>query len=102
MEILNIGDKTVQIDIASELSDYHFDNARWTANKLIASSPFRDDRAPSFFVNLSRELAGAGGDSGALDYEYASGNFVKLIALLRGISYEVSADYVIDRYGPLC
>ena len=101
MEILNIGDKTVQIDIASELSDYRFDNARWAADKLIASSPFRDDRAPSFFVNLSGELAGAWGDSGALDYEYASGNFVKLIALLRGISYEESADYLIEKYGAL-
>src|SRR5699024_11208536 len=101
MEILNIGDKTVQIDIASELSDYHFDNARWTANKLIASSPFRDDRAPSFFVNLSGELAGAWGDSGALDYEYASGNFVKHIALLRGMSYEESADYLIEQTSAL-
>src|SRR5699024_9558703 len=101
MEILNIGDKTVQIDIASELSAYHFDNARWTANKLIASSPFRDDRAPSFFVNLSGELAGVWGDSGALEYESASGNFIKLIALLRGISYEESADYLIEKYGTL-
>src|SRR5699024_1558149 len=101
MEILNIGDKTVQIDIASELSDYHFDNARWQSDKLIASSPFRDDRAPSFFVNLSGELAGLWGDSGALDYEYASGNFVKLVALLRGISYEESSDYLIEKYGAL-
>src|SRR5690625_94614 len=101
MEILNIGDKTVQIDIASELSDYRFDNARWAADKLIASSPFRDDRAPSVFVTLLGGLAGVWGDSGALDYEYASGNFIKLIALLRGISYEESADYLIEKYGAL-
>src|SRR5699024_3685488 len=74
---------------------------RWQSDKLIASSPFRDDRAPSFFVNLSGELAGVWGDSGALDYEYASGNFVKLIALLRGISYEESSDYLIEKYGAL-
>src|SRR5690625_4272080 len=101
LTIINIRGHSVQIDIADELSAYHFDNARWTADKLIASSPFRDDRAPSFFVNLSGELAGAWGDSGALDYEYASGNFVKLIALLRGISYEESADYLIEKYGAL-
>src|SRR5699024_1011132 len=31
----------------------------------------------------------------------SSGNFVKLIALLRGISYEESADYLIEKYGAL-
>src|SRR5690625_773161 len=101
MTVLSIRNHSVGINNASELSDYRFDNARWAADKLIASSPFRDDRAPSFFVNLSGELAGAWGDSGALDYEYASGNFVKLIALLRGISYEESADYLIEKYGAL-
>lgn len=101
MELVNVGDKTVQIDIADELSAYHFDNARWQTDKLIASSPFRDDRAPSFFVNLSGEYVGTWGDSGALDYEYARGNFVKLIALLRGETYEEAAEYLIDKYGAL-
>src|SRR5690625_5266948 len=101
MEIVNIGDKSVRMDIADELSAYHFGNARWQSDKLIAASPFRDDQAPSVFVNLTGDLAGVWGDSGAIDYEYMSGNFVKLIALMRGISYEESADYLIEKYGTL-
>ncbi len=92
----------VEIDIAEELSEYDFGyNPRWTTDKLIASSPFRDDNAPSFFVNLTGDYAGTWADSGALDYEYARGNFVKLIALLRGISYEEASDYLLEKYGIL-
>src|SRR5699024_2875378 len=76
-------------------------NARWTADKLIASSPFRDDHAPSFFVNLSGEYAGTWADSGAIDDGERSGNFVRLIAHLRGITYEEACDYLIDKYGVL-
>lgn len=101
MTILNINGHSVQVDIAAELSEYNFDNARWNADKLIASSPFRDDRAPSFFVNLSGEYAGTFADSGALDYDHARGGFVKLIGLLRGTSYEEAGDYLIEKYGTL-
>src|SRR5690625_2115535 len=101
MKTINIRNHRVQVDIESELSEYKFDNERWTPDKLIASSPFRNDKAPSFFVNLTGEYAGTWGDSGALDEEYSSGNFVKLIALLNEMSYEDSADYLIEKYGVL-
>src|SRR5690625_1249544 len=101
MKTINIRDKRIQLDIESELREYKFDNERWTADKLIASSPFRNDQAPSFFVNLDGEYAGTWGDSGALDEEYSSGNFVKLIALLNEMTYEDSEDYLIEKYGVL-
>lgn len=101
MNIVNIRNHRVQIDIESEIREYKFDNERWTADKLIASSPFRNDQAPSFFVNLDGEYAGTWGDSGALDEEYSSGNFIKLIALLNEMTYEDSEDYLIEKYGVL-
>src|SRR5690625_714444 len=101
MKTINIRDKRIQLDIESELSEYKFDNERWTPDKLIASSPFRNDKAPSFFVNLTGEYAGTWGDSGALDEEYSSGNFVKLIALLNEMTYEDSEEYLIEKYGAL-
>lgn len=102
MTIIRIGSHDVQIDIAEELSDYNFGyNARWTADKLIASSPFREDRRASFFVNLTGELAGTWADSGAHDYDHARGNFVKLIALFRGITYDEAGDYLLGKYGAL-
>lgn len=100
-EIVHINGQSVQVDIAEELSEYQFDNERWTADKLIASSPFRDDMAPSFFVSLTGEYAGVWGDSGAYDEEYSSGNFVSLIAKLRRISYEEASEYLLEKYGVL-
>ena len=102
MEIIKIRGHDVEIDIAEELSQYDFGyNARWTADKLIASSPFRDDNRASFFVNLTGEYAGTWADSGSTDEEYSRGNFVKLIALLRGLSYEEASEYLLEKYGSL-
>ncbi len=100
-EIIRINNHDVQIDIAEELSEYQFNNERWTSDKLIASSPFREDIAPSFYVSLTGEYAGVWGDSGAYDEEYSSGNFVSLIAKLRRISYEEAAEYLLEKYGAL-
>lgn len=100
--IINIRNYSVEIDIADELREYDFGyNARWTSDKLIASSPFRDDNRASFFVNLDGEYAGTWADSGALDYEYARGGFVALIAHLRSITYEEASDYLLEKYGAL-
>src|SRR5699024_49547 len=99
MRTIKIRGQSVDVDIVDELSDHTFDNARWQAGKLIASSPFRQERAPSFFVNLEGEYAGTWGDSGAHDDEYAKGNFVKLIALLNDIAYEDAERYILDKYG---
>src|SRR5690625_4347048 len=101
MQTIKVGNQHIQLDIVDELSSYNFDNARWTSDKLIASSPFRDDKAPSFFVNLDGDYAGTWGDSGAYGDELSSGNFVKLIALLNGITYEDTADMLIDKHGAL-
>lgn len=102
MTILNIRNHSVQVDIESELREYDFGyNARWTSDKLVTSSPFRADQAPSFFVNLSGEYAGTWGDSGSIDEQYSRGNFVALIAYLRGLSYEEAEDYLLGKYGAL-
>src|SRR5699024_5565002 len=101
MQTIKVGNQRIQLDIADELSSYNFDNARWTSDKLIASSPFRDDKAPSFFVNLDGDYAGTWGDSGAYGDELSSGNFVKLIALLNGIAYEDAADMLTAKHGAI-
>ena len=101
MSVINVKGKQVDADIAEELATYSWENERWTSDKLIASSPFRDDNAPSFFVNLSGEYAGTWGDSGAYDDVYSRGNFISLIGHLRGIGYEEAGEYLIDKYGAL-
>lgn len=98
MQAIKINDQTVHVDIIGELEAYEWTNARWTGDKLIANSPFRAEQRPSFFVNLTGELAGVWGDSGSFDNYQESGNFAKLIALLNGWSYGVAAEYLLDKY----
>ncbi len=102
MPIIKIRNHEVDVDIESELAEYDWGyNAKWTHDKLIAASPFRDDSTPSFFVNLDGEYAGTFGDSGAYDDKYKSGNFTKLLAYLRAESHEETERYLLDSYGIL-
>ena len=95
---LKINGKKVDVDIEEELQEYEWSNARWTSSKLISSSPFRYDKAPSFFVDLE---TGGWADSGSYDDEFSKGNFVKLIAHLRGIYEHEAEEYLINKYGLL-
>ena len=100
MNVLRIRNQDVQVDITEELSRFDWGNrAKWTSEKLIAPSPFRYDRSPSFFVNLSGQYAGTWGDSGHYDQEWASGNFTKLLSYLRNETYEETEEYLLCEYG---
>ncbi|EIZ3974188.1 toprim domain-containing protein [Listeria monocytogenes] len=84
------------MDILEELNQFHWEHARWTEEKLIAASPFREDNRPSFFVNLQ---TGIWSDSGAVDVTKTKGNLVWLLALLKGWSYGMTADWLEEKYG---
>ena len=100
MAVINLRGKQSEVDIEYELRLFDWNNARWSSNKLVASSPFRSDNAPSFFVNLNGEYAGVWGDSGAVG-QYEKGNFTTLLGYLRGTSSEEAAGYLLDKYGAL-
>lgn len=102
MAIIRIGPHEVDVDITTELENYDWGyNAKWSSDKLIAASPFRHDSTPSFFVNLDGDYAGVFGDSGAIDDDYTSGGFVKLLAYLRGEGEQETAEYLLAEYGRL-
>lgn len=98
MPNISVNGRQVDVDITAELSQYEWTRARWTADKLLAASPFRADNRPSFMANLDGEYAGTWTDSGAIDPDYSSGNLVKLLAFLRDESYEEAAEYLIETY----
>lgn len=82
----------MNVKLTQELESFPFRNARYTNDKLIASSPFgsRDDSVPSFYVNLdeSSEYFGYWNDKGATDPNWASGGPIKLYAFMRNITYD--------------
>lgn len=96
MSVINVNGRRINVDIEEELRQYTWNNARWNGTKLIASSPFRDDFAPSFFVDLE---TGGWLDSGAYGSYYEKGNFVKLLAYLRNESEQDTVTYLVDKYG---
>lgn len=99
LSTIEVGKHRIQLNIEEDLQEYSWEGAKWTSDKLIASSPFRKDSSPSFYVGLKGEYAGVWGDSGAIDDNMASGNYVKLIALLNNIDYIDAAEMLIEKYG---
>jgi 5S rRNA maturation endonuclease (ribonuclease M5) len=99
--MITIHGRKVSVDVLAELEEYSWTRPKWNHDKLIAGSPFRYDSTPSFFVNLdeSHEFYGCWSDSGAVDDEWKSGGFVKLIAFLRDETYFEAAEYLLDTYG---
>jgi hypothetical protein len=95
---INVKGRWIDVDIRAELERFSWQRARWTDTKLIAASPFRYDRTPSFFVNLDGMYAGTWKDSGAYDSEWESGGFVKLLAFLRNETEDETAEYLIETY----
>ncbi|GGP13472.1 toprim domain-containing protein [Oceanobacillus neutriphilus] len=99
MAYVKVSGVDLDVNIAEELSEYDWIRPRWTADKLLAASPFRYDKTPSFFVSLEGEYAGGWKDSGAYDADFESGNLVKLLAFLRSETYEETVAYLHGKYG---
>jgi len=96
--LVRIRGREIDVDITEELGEFVWTNAKWSNEKLIASSPFRYDKSPSFFVNLQGEYPGSWGDSGAYEPEHESGNLIKLLSFLRDETYEETEEYLLLRY----
>lgn len=95
IENYNLGNGIViQIDIAEYLQRFEWENARWKEDRLIASSPFRDDGSPSFYVNFNNDWSGTAGDSGTGQ----TWNLVGLTAELYGITYEEAFEQLRDEF----
>lgn len=84
------------VDVKAEIEEYEWHRTKWRHDRLIACSPFRDEKTPSFAVNFEN---GTFIDSGG-DGEYSKGDFVKLLAFLRGTTYEEAEEYLIALYSP--
>ena len=87
-------DIKIQVDIQSFLMEFEWERAKWTEDRLIAASPFRDDNHPSFFVNFNNDFAGTWGDSGSGE----SGNFIELVSRLYETDYETAFEMLKERY----
>lgn len=101
MTLVWVNDQRLDIDLEEELKEFHWERERWTDEKLTACSPFRYDKSPSFFVNLTDigtlEIAGTWKDSGG----GTSGGFVELLAHLQDTDYSSALEYLVEKYAPV-
>ncbi|MGY0700841.1 toprim domain-containing protein [Bacillus subtilis] len=103
MPTLILNGRHVDVDIRYELEQFEWTQPTWTADRLLAASPFRDEHKPSFYVYLedtASAKAGYWGDSGAIEEDFARGGFVKLLAFLRAETEDETVDYLLDSYAP--
>ncbi|MEW9698005.1 toprim domain-containing protein [Paenibacillus sp. SI8] len=99
---LTINGRRVTVDVTRELREFEWYRAVWQADKLIAVSPFRYDKSPSFYVYLTDTTtarAGNWGDLGAEDPEWQRGGLVKLLAFLRNETEWETREYLLVEYG---
>lgn len=96
--MLTVNNQQIDVDIGVELECFldRFPQYVIRDDKLQSCSPFRDERHPSFAVNLEN---GTWIDSGAVG-EYRKGAFVSLLAFLREEPIEDTCDYLISVYSP--
>ncbi|WP_431819287.1 toprim domain-containing protein (plasmid) [Bacillus thuringiensis] len=100
MAIISIRGRDVDVDIEKELEDYNWYRAKWSADRLIACSPFRYDSSPSFYVYLqdtASAFAGSWGDSGGSG-GHQKGHFTQLLSFLRDCSEEEVIEYLLEEY----
>lgn len=97
MAVINIRGKKADVDIFNELQAFDWERGTWTESKLVACSPFREDKQPSFFISME---TGGWADSGSLG-EMDSGNLAKLLGYMRGTDYEEASEYLLDKYGAM-
>jgi Toprim-like len=89
------------VNVREELEAFDWDKPEWKEDRLLACSPFREDRTPSFYVYLKETEtapAGAWGDSGGQG-DYRRGSFIFLLAFLRQETIEETTDYLLQKYG---
>ncbi|MEX5935921.1 toprim domain-containing protein [Mammaliicoccus sciuri] len=99
MAQIKVDGRYIDVSLLEELEPYELLNAKRSGDKIVASSPFRDDSSPSFFINVGdNEYAGTWGDSGASDEYWSKGNLVKLLSFFRNETYEETVDYLLSKY----
>ena len=96
--MLFIKGQGIDVDYLEELEQFldKFEKHRVRDNKLQSCSPFRQERRPSFAVNLD---TGVWVDSGASTEEMRKGSFLSLLMYLREESYEETVLYLLEKYG---
>lgn len=85
----------IEVDVLEELEGFNWYKPKKHVNEFQACSPFRDERNPSFYINLE---TGLWVDHGAESDNWKKGNLVSLLSFLHNITYEEAEDFLLEKY----
>lgn len=96
--MIEVSGQNLDIDVKEELEVFldNFKKMRIRDNKIQCCSPFRDEKTPSFAVNLDN---GSWIDSGAYEEKFRKGHFIELLAFLMEVELKEVEEYLIGKYG---
>lgn len=86
----------LDIDVREEIGRFEWQRARDKGHELVACSPFRDEKHPSFSINLE---TGLWIDFGSVDDDTKKGNLVTLLAYLEESSEDEIEEHLLAAYG---
>lgn len=90
-----IREHEIEVDVLEELDLFEWEKVRKHGAEFQACSPFRNERKPSFYINLE---TGMWIDHGAEDETWKKGNLISLLSFLHNISYEETETMLLERY----
>jgi DNA primase len=93
--MISIRNHELDINILEELEEFDWRQGKPEGNEYKACSPFRDERKPSFYVNLE---TGLWIDHGSDTDEWKRGNLISLLAFRMNVSYEEAEEYLLEKY----
>lgn len=89
-------DYELKVDVLDELNFYDWSRVRVKPDEMVACSPFRNEKSPSFSINLE---TGLWIDFGSHDDFYKKGNLITLLSFLRNETPNEVESYLLSKYG---
>lgn len=93
--MLKIRGIEVEVDVLEELEPFTLDRQEIQGGELKACSPYRDERNPSFYINVE---TGLWKDFGAENDTQSQGNLIQLLSFLHRMEYEETEEYLLEKY----
>lgn len=85
----------LKVDVLEELNYFDWNRAKVKPDEMVACSPFRNEKSPSFSINLT---TGQWIDFGSDDH-FSKGNLITLLSYLRNETPNEVETYLLERYG---
>jgi len=93
--LIKIRNHEIEVDVPEEISIIDWKKPKPKVDELVACSPFREERHPSFSINLE---TGLWKDFGSDSDTWKQGNLIQLLAWHQNVSYEEIEEYLLEKY----